>query len=317
MKKIATLEQWGDSYRLITTFERTSRKKRYKNWTETLCCTENRIDEFFPEMYFEESPKDWTSIQISEQLEWSDRHESNLIRRRRQVREYALCNKWTYFATFTLAESKANRFDLGSFYKRFGEWVGNYNKRFGTSLKYLIIPEQHKNGAWHAHGLLAGVATDSIITNKYGYLDMPYYAQRFGFISLSPVRNNEAAAKYITKYITKETDCTALEKNRKGYLHSRGLAKAVRISECVVPDDFPSAWSNAWCGISWGSVSEYKPVDIIAAAARGENLMLQEHEEETVTERLRALQEWKAQYNEKYTQPLVYDMRVDILGKGE
>lgn len=313
MRRIATLERWGDMYRLITTFERSSRPKCLKNWTATLCSTFFCTDEFFGELYFVDSPKKWTVT--NDFVEWrNEKYDSNLARRKRRIREYALCNDWQYFVTLTLAEGKQDRFDLALFYKRFGQWVGNYNKRYGTRLAYLIIPEQHKNGAWHAHGLFNNVADASVCRNEYGYLDIPSYRKRFGFISLSAVKDKNRTASYITKYVTKACQASDLDKGRNGFLASRGLQLSEKLDECFVPECFVSAWSNAWCGITWGSSSQ-TPTEMLRRAARGDNPLLSEPE--PFLDTLIAVQEWKKQYNKLYTQPLVYEGRVDIFRKGE
>lgn len=317
MKKIARLEKWGTQYRIITYFDTHGGGKCLKNWTDTLCSTEFCTDEFFEELYFEESTKKWTASDEVVNYERNERYENNLIRAKRHIREYAMCNEWQYFVTLTLADGKICRHSLPAFYRAFGVWVGNYNKRYSTRLNYLIIPEQHKDGAYHAHGLFSGIAPESVSCNEYGYLDLPYYRNRFGFINLAPIRDSVRVANYITKYVTKSvTTSTELEKGRKAYLHSRGLKRPEVIYEGNCKESFVSDWSNEWCGITWGSCSEHRAEDIISGITRGINT-LREEPKETVTQYLVSLQEWQKQYVDEYAQPEVYNGRVDILGKGE
>ena len=180
-----------------------------------------------------------------------EKEDCNLYRAKSKIREYALCNPWSYFVTLTIDSKKQDRYNVDEYVRDLGVWIGNYNKKYGCKLSYLLIPEQHKDGAWHMHGLFGGVAPDSLITNKHGYCDMPYYSQRFGYISLSPVRDSVRTASYITKYVAKALGHTAIELCKHSYYHSRGLALAETIGETsarYIPDDI---WSNDYCGVAW------------------------------------------------------------------
>lgn len=159
---------------------------------------------------------------------WSEeegRLRTSIARTKSRIRELAMCNDFEYFCTFTLSPEKQDRHDLKRWIQDFCNWVGNYNKKFGVKLEYLIIPEQHKDGAWHAHGLVKGIAPQSIVVNKHGYYDMPYYAQRFGFMNFSTIKSRERCASYITKYVTKDVTSTARAIGRGTHMfyHSRGL----------------------------------------------------------------------------------------------
>lgn len=185
------------------------------------------------------------------------RFENNICRAKKSVRELAMCNKWDYFCTFTLDESKQNRYDLKGWKKDLGNWIGNFNRKFDANLVYLFIPEQHSNGAWHGHGLLSGIPEKALVRNEFGYLDFPYYRNRFGYISLSPVRSPERVANYVSKYITKSANGTAreLEKGARLYLSSRGLSKSRKIG-LVEVSDFRADWENDFVSIAERDGSE-------------------------------------------------------------
>ena len=76
----------------------------------------------------------------------------NLYRAKAAVKEYALCNDWSYFVTLTLDKRKQDRYDLDGYIKNLGVWIGNYNKKFGCKLKYLLIPNNTKT----VHGICMG-----------------------------------------------------------------------------------------------------------------------------------------------------------------
>lgn len=62
-----------------------------------------------------------------------------------------------FFLTFTLDPEKYNRDDLKKFQKDVSQFIRNYNRLHGLSIKYLLIPEEHKKGGWHMHGFLMGL----------------------------------------------------------------------------------------------------------------------------------------------------------------
>ena len=93
------------------------------------------------------------------------------------------------------------------------------------NLKYLIVPEFHKDGALHFHALLAnfnGRLKDSkkrqngrIVYNMTGY--------RARFTTAVPINHNKGAvSNYIKKYITKDMP---LIHGRKRYWLSQNLTR--------------------------------------------------------------------------------------------
>lgn len=187
-----------------------------------------------------------------------ERFASSVSRARSTIFEIAMCNDFEHFCTFTLDKEKRDRFDLRLFRKDFTQFIRDLNKKRLESekIKYLLIPEQHGDGAWHLHGLLHGLTEKELALNEYGYLDWKAYRDRFGFFSVSPIKNNIACAKYITKYITKDYDETGLEKNKHLFFCSKGLKR----KECIVsksfdicPIDLSSNWDfeNDYLKVIW------------------------------------------------------------------
>lgn len=182
------------------------------------------------------------------------KRENNIIRAKSKVIEYALCNEWEYFVTLTIDEKKQDRYDLDGYIKALGDWIGNYNKKYGTNLKYLFIPEAHKDGAIHIHGFFMGVADESLVVNKNGYLDLPYYFNRFGYISLDKIRNKDAASFYITKYITKDMTFRSMDIGKHLYYISKGLKhKELYLNGDIrIDNKYKRAfYSNEYVNILW------------------------------------------------------------------
>ena len=161
----------------------------------------------------------------------TDKLENNLSRAKSTVKEYALCNQWDYWCTFTIDPQKYDRFNLDNFAKDFAEFLHNYNRRCPEEyrVKYLLVPEQHKDGAWHMHGFLKGIKPGDLYTNKHGYLTWKQYEKRFGFISMDSIKDMDKAASYILKYMTKDADKNVTELNKHMYYASKGLDKAVEL----------------------------------------------------------------------------------------
>jgi len=156
---------------------------------------------------------------------------SNISRAKSTVLELALCNPWEHFITLTIDKNKYNRYDLRAYYKHLSQFVRDQRKKYNTDIKYLLIPEQHKNGAWHMHGFLHGLTSDMLTENANGYMDWLEYSKKFGYCSIDKIKHKEKAAFYITKYISKDFSKGIKKLNAKMYYCSQGLKRAELIKE--------------------------------------------------------------------------------------
>jgi hypothetical protein len=164
-----------------------------------------------------------------------------------RIYDIAFQNEWDYFLTITIDPEQFDSKDVKEVYKRLRNWLSDRVKLKG--LKYLLIPEQHKNGGIHAHALINdcfklehsgrylynGKAYKAETLQKKGIdinLLKPVYnvpEWKYGFSAAIPVDGNPARlACYITKYITK--DCKKIF--GKYYLSSRNLNRDTEISLC-------------------------------------------------------------------------------------
>lgn len=156
--------------------------------------------------------------------------QNNLSRAKSTIYELAICNDWDYFVTLTINRNKYNRENLKEYYKDFSKFLNNYNYQNHCNIKYLFIPELHKDGkSWHMHGLLYNLPENKLTVNKNGYLDWLDYSIRFGYMSLSKIRDIERTSLYITKYITKSTENTKIELGNHLYYCSKGLKRADKL----------------------------------------------------------------------------------------
>lgn len=189
---------------------------------------------------------------------------NNICRAKSRITEIALCNDWEWFVTLTIDGEKQNREDLDQYVKDFGVWVSHFNRKYHCHLKYILIPEQHKDGkSWHMHGLLHDVPDAALVRNEHGYMDIPYYRERFGYVSLSPVKNKSRCARYITKYVTKDigkSSARLADLGKHLYYASRGLAGRVECGTYDIPvtdDAYIGDYSfTLWCDASRGGLCD-------------------------------------------------------------
>ena len=85
-----------------------------------------------------------------------EKRERALRRARARVLDIARANvDLEYFVTLTLDERKIDRYDINEQMRRMRGWLSNRVQRDG--LKYVLVPELHKDGAVHYHGLINDV----------------------------------------------------------------------------------------------------------------------------------------------------------------
>lgn len=171
----------------------------------------------------------------------AERFAQSLSRTRARIFELAACNEFTHFCTFTQDKEKRDRFNLAEFQEDFAQLVRNLNRSraAGDKIKYLLIPEKHKKGGWHMHGFLKGLTPDDLrlftleeklpqrlrkqLKEGVKIYDWTRYRRSFGYFTCTEIENGTAAAKYITKYVTKDVAETARKSGAHLFFASQGL----------------------------------------------------------------------------------------------
>lgn len=152
-----------------------------------------------------------------------DNDKANQVRSTRRSKQsiYAIsrANRWDYFATFTF---ESNRYDYDSCKERMRNFLRNFKARKAPDLEWLVVPEQHKDGAWHMHALLQG-SLDAYLTQTWRSKRYALMGYNLGKCELEKVEDTGRVSSYITKYITKELADTM--KNKRRYFYSKGLNK--------------------------------------------------------------------------------------------
>lgn len=129
--------------------------------------------------------------------------------------DYSYCNEGVFdlFITMTCDGKKVDRYDIDKVYwDKLRHFLDNRVQRKG--LKYLIVPELHKDGAVHFHGLInSGAVQLKDSGHKVWKRGLSYNKRiynitdwKVGFTTAVRLSgDHENVAKYITKYITKQT----------------------------------------------------------------------------------------------------------------
>ena len=129
----------------------------------------------------------------------------SMRRARAKLRQLALSNQFRYFVTLTLSPDEVDRYDSNAVMRKVNRWLDNMVRRYG--LRYILVPEQHKDGAWHFHGFMAGeglTAVDSGVRwdGRVVY-NLPQW--RLGFTTAQELYGDYVAAvAYCCKYIGKQ-----------------------------------------------------------------------------------------------------------------
>ena len=172
-----------------------------------------------------------------------ERFSSSISRTKSKVFELSACNEFTHFCTFTQDEKMRDRFDLKAFRKDFTMLIRNMNRNRSedNKIKYLLIPEKHKKGGWHLHGLFMGLTDNDLraftLSEKLPYhirhslqrgktvYDWTAYRKRFGYFTCTKIENPEACSRYITKYISKDFQKEVRGANEHLFFASQGLKR--------------------------------------------------------------------------------------------
>lgn len=198
-----------------------------------------------------------------ENSEERDYLEKSINRTKTKISDYVLCNNFSHFATFTFSPEKVkDRHDFVEMSSLLKNWLKteqqNHERNHGFKFKYLIVPERHKDGAWHFHALLENYqnACVDFYSSKNPFITVNEIktAKRFAYrkyivrytlgrSEIAPIRDKTKMANYIKKYITKSL---MIEPNVKRFWSSRNLEKPELLENIVssfmhVPEQYKTA----------------------------------------------------------------------------
>ena len=149
--------------------------------------------------------------------------ERSMRRDRSQLRRLALANHFEYFVTLTLDGDRIDRYDGAAVTKALSQWCDNMVRRHG--LRYVLVPDRHKDGACHFPGFFAGDGLQAGDSGIQGdgrpVYNLPQWT--LGFTTAQRLYGEySAAVGYCCKYIGKQEG----ERPRgRWYYSGGGLAK--------------------------------------------------------------------------------------------
>lgn len=163
-----------------------------------------------------------------EQKAREQRMERSIARTKATIRDLAICNQFEYFCTFTFDPKRydSKRFSRCQSYMM--NWFRNARDRHSRNLKYVCVAEKHKSGAFHFHVLLKNYNRPLRDSGhkKNGRTIYNVCNWMFGFSTAVRIDNQEAVAKYISKYVTKDL---ILDYSARSYFCSQGLVRPNRV----------------------------------------------------------------------------------------
>lgn len=142
----------------------------------------------------------------------------NVIRAKTAIHDIVACNTFEYFVTLTISpQAKIDRYNYDESAKTISKWLNNHLK------KYILVPERHKDGAYHFH-LLADIPTSKLKKHKGKIYNIKSY--KLGYSTAIKISKGSEAriANYVQKYITKDL-IKSVGKGRRRYWASKNLAR--------------------------------------------------------------------------------------------
>ncbi|KXT62806.1 hypothetical protein LACDD01_00381 [Lactococcus sp. DD01] len=186
---------------------------------------------------------------ISKRIEDDERRKQRILeqayRIKRKIKYYCQANDFDLFWTLTLNDEKVNAKNYEYSRKNLQAWLKYQREKYGK-FDFLFLPELHKSGRIHFHGVTGGLYPPLIesryprsnrLIKKSGLQIYNAGNWKNGFSTVSKIQDRKKSANYITKYITKELIEIPSAFHQPRYFVSRGL-KQPEISLRLLPDDY-------------------------------------------------------------------------------
>lgn len=189
--------------------------------------------------------------------------ENNIIRAKNNINEIALSNDFIYFFTLTFNTS-FDRYNLDMVMNEFRNHLKTLSHKIGKYIKYCIVPEQHKDGAWHFHGFFTEDIDCFLYYNEYGYLSV-YNIDNLGYMNINKIKDKLRVSSYVTKYITKNLS-SGIELGRHCFYASKGLSRGEELEDFIYDNEFFRetffSYSNDFCSRRIITMSEYEKLKV-------------------------------------------------------
>lgn len=201
----------------------------------------NDIVKEYPRMYkltLFKKPRDFVKYPPKEKQiktnkpfeDFEDSTQKSIARSRAAIFDYVKCNHFDLFVTFTFDPDKIDRYNMAHCFSQMQKWLWSQQRKHDGELRYIIVPEHHKDGAIHFHALMGGYKHQLKKTNVLGDKSRKrvYNMTQFtwGFTNVQKLDDDQQkTTAYICKYIGKEFDNVI---NRRRYWASKNLRKPIK-----------------------------------------------------------------------------------------
>ena len=172
----------------------------------------------------------------------SDFERSKRVSVQRSLRKFediatANLKDWAFFGTLTFSSQLVNRYDDDAVYHCFDLWR-KYMKREYPFIKYLVVPERHKDKALHFH-LMLGCCSENDLQlvplkrlDNAGRIIYRCDSFKYGRNNFSHIEDIEKTINYCKKYIEKDLG-NSTARNKRRFYYSKNCLKPVVTSEIV------------------------------------------------------------------------------------
>ena len=174
---------------------------------------------------------EWEYLEEIKEIDEDKASESvrcSMSRTIKKIYDIGRSNEWEWFFTLTFNPDKVDSLDFLICSKKLSLWLNNMRK-VCPAMKYMVVPEQHKSGRWHFHGLFSNVSELSFVpSGKYTETGQEIFnvgQYSLGWSTAIKLDGDFAIVGYMTKYITKSL--CEVTKGKKRYWCSRN---------CDLPD---------------------------------------------------------------------------------
>lgn len=146
----------------------------------------------------------------------------------------SMIEPWEYFVTLTFDPKEVDSLDYHEVSTALAKWTNNM-KHQNPNMSYILVPELHKSGRIHWHGVFKKVPNWNLTparstkTNRLIYkngsqiYNLENY--KYGHTTVSKIKNQEAVSVYCSKYMTKDMIDLAYKKR---YWSSRNLDRPTK-----------------------------------------------------------------------------------------
>lgn len=178
-----------------------------------------------------------------------------------KIYDISRCNNWELFVTLTFNPEKVDSYDYNIVSSKLKNWF-IVLRRNNKDLKYIVVPELHKSGRYHFHGLFSNCdnikLSDSLKIDSKGNKIYNIDNYNLGFTTATKVKNSDAANKYIAKYVTKDLFKNTMYKKR--YWASLNCDKPEVVKRYLDPELAIKSLDNS-SGLLSKQIKEYTYVD--------------------------------------------------------